>query len=599
VNRRFIACLGVAAPVERFAAAALGDGANTIQDGRFGIAFTGPRPHTSGSCICVLDGMLDDRFELAAALGVGRDSSAEALIATGWSSLGPRLLDRLRGEWAFVIWDRGRRLAVAACDRLGARALYYARSEGGLVIAPELSDAIRALRSRPDVDSTSMAHWLSGSGPPVGRTMYAGVGRLAGGHRLEAGGRDVSHRRWWLPRFQEPLRTQCEDVASHVREVLRTAVARAAPPQAAVLLSGGLDSGAVAAVLTDGGRRRGCRAYSIVFPDHPSVDERELIESMARDLALESRRLPGSEGPILDAAMDYLRASELPPSSPNLLFWMPLLHAAKSDGVAVMLDGEGGDELFGEARYLLADRMRAGHPLAAWKLARRFPGAGDRPSRRILLGIMRNYAVSPLLPSPARRAAAPAPAWLRAPLRQAYIESQDEREWGDVPRWWRGLLESIAGSSGPVLARDHVRRRSKQAGVEPRHPLLDADLVELILMISPDLAFDPHLSRPVLRHALKGVLPDAIRLRPEKSTFDAVFQHSLTGAEAGRIRSLITDPAAELGHYADLRGVVQMLSTEGVSASGGVRRWALLVWRLATAELFLRHQSEWLSDRAD
>jgi hypothetical protein len=95
----------------------------------------------------------------------------------------------------------------------------------------------------------------------------------------------------------------------------------------------------------------------------------------------------------------------------------------------------------------------------------------------------------------------------------------------------------------------------------------------------------------VLRHALAGLLPDSVRLRPDKSTFDAVFQRSLTGPEARRIRSLLTDPTAELGHYADARDVANLLSGAGVSASGGGRRWALLVWRLATAELFLRYQS--------
>lgn len=315
MNRRFVAFLGLAP--EPFAQAALGHCAHTIEDGRFALTYTGPEPHRSESSLCVVDGMLDDRVELAAALGVEADLTTEALVAAGWSAFGPRLLERLRGEWALLIWDRTLQLAIAACDRLGARALYYTSSEGGLIIAPELGYLIRALRSRPDVDTTSMAHWLAGSGPPPARTLYTRVGRLAGGHLLETEGLDVSPRRWWLPRFQEPSRAERGDAADGVHKVLRRAVERAAQPPAALLLSGGLDSGAVAALLADGGRRPGCRAYSAVFPEHPSVDERQLIETLARELALDSRRLPGGEGAILDAAIEYLRAAELPRARPT------------------------------------------------------------------------------------------------------------------------------------------------------------------------------------------------------------------------------------------------------------------------------------------
>jgi asparagine synthase (glutamine-hydrolysing) len=142
-----------------------------------------------------------------------------------------------------------------------------------------------------------------------------------------------------------------------------------------------------------------------------------------------------------------------------------------------------------------------------------------------------------------------------------------------------------------VLARDHVRARSAMAGLEPRHPLLDADVIDFMLGVDPEQGFDPHLSRPLLREAVAGLLPDAVRLRTAKSTFDAVFHRSLAGPEAERIRSLLTAPDAETRPYVDPDAAARLVAPEGWRAAGGVQQWGLAVWRLVTAELFLRHQA--------
>ena len=94
---------------------------------------------------------------------------------------------------------------------------------------------------------------------------------------------------------------------------------------------------------------------------------------------------------------------------------------------------------------------------------------------------------------------------------------------------------------------EHQRRRAASAGLEARHPLFDLDLVELSLRQPPLATFDRHRSRPVLRAAMAGALPDAVRLRPHKALFDSVLVDSLAGPDGALARRLLSDPAAALG----------------------------------------------------
>ena len=256
MSRRFVAFVGVR-PAEPPLAPSV------LEDGPLLLFHDGPPPARAGSILCLLDGVVDDVPALAAQVGEPAGSGAESVLAAGWARLGPAVLDLLRGEWALFVWDGERRLALAACDRLGSRTIHHAHSGPGVIMGSEAREVVDALPTRPGPDDAAMAHWLSGGGPPGTRTLYAGVRRLPGGHAVTSAGSGASATRWWRPRFEEPVTGSLEDAAGTVRRPLRTAVDRAAASggDAGVLLSGGLDSGAVAAVLADGGRRPGARAY--------------------------------------------------------------------------------------------------------------------------------------------------------------------------------------------------------------------------------------------------------------------------------------------------------------------------------------------------
>lgn len=536
---------------------ALPDGATWSADG-ITLRHTGPAPARVGEVTCLLDGHIY----------AGPETEQE--LAEAWAEEEWGLLARLRGDHVILFWDHAAASGVFVSDPLGGRSLCWR----GPVFGSEVRDVLALLERRPGPDDESVVRWLSGRGPARGRTFYTDVQRLTGGRALTVGGAD---RAWWEPGFTGTRTVP----AGELRAALGTAVARRIDDDTGALLSGGLDSAAVVALAA----RPGLRTYSAVFPDEPSVDESEPIAAIAEMAGARSTVHEARAGGALRGALPYLRAWELPPSSPNLFFWLPMLEAAARDGIAALLDGEGGDELFGAPRYLIADMFRRGRPDRALRLARRFPGAGDRPPLRPLIRVLTDFGLRgawralEYRPEP--------PAWLRGPL----PPSDDDWRAADGPLWWAGLVDTLRSADGPALARDHVRRRSALAGVEPRHPLQDLDLVELMLASDPAAAFDPHLSRPLLRDAMRGLIPEPVRLRPQKSTFDAVFQRSMFGAERDVLERLLADPDAEVRAFVDLDAARGELLAPG-GAAPGARARALTLWRLATAELWLRAQQD-------
>jgi hypothetical protein len=200
------------------------------------------------------------------------------------------------------------------------------------------------------------------------------------------------------------------------------------------------------------------------------------------------------------------------------------------------------------------------------------------------------YRLHRLLARPfARRGA---PAWLKPSLARTLRDSDDPLAWKtlDGPRWWAEVAHGLTRGVEETGIFEHQRRRAASVGLEARHPLFDLELVQLSLQLPPLATFDRYRSRPLLRAAMAGTLPDSVRLRPGKALFDAVLVESLAGMDDAAARALLLDPHAELRAYIDLEAMRRALYG---SAGPGERsfRWMWQVWRLLTAECWLRSQA--------
>lgn len=553
-------------------------GAHVVDEGPFALACTAPE-WSNGICVGL----------------AGRVQRASAtVLAADYACRGAGLLDRIRGPYALAIWDRDARRGLLAQDQLGGRSLFTYREGRRLLFATEVGLLLALLDKRPGPDELALVYHLVEHSVPDGRMLYEGVRRLGGGRHLELSEAGHVERTHWAPRYEPPLRAPRAELAARLRAALTEAVADAVSDDAALLLSGGVDSSAVAAVAPPG-----LRAISAVFPDEPELDETSWAARVADHLGmpLELAQVEGDDP--LDAAEAYLRAWHLPLPVPGLIVERPLLAAAHRLGAQVVLDGQGGDELFGAAHFLIADRVRRLRPVAAWRLARRHPYLGSNPPRRHVRQVLVSVGLRGALPHELQarvRRSRPveryAPAWLRPDLARLYRDTEDPWGWKqrDGPRWWAWIAETLTRGRERADVADYLRRRGLMAGVEARSPLMDLGLVELVLRLPPETNFDPVTSRRLVRESLDGALPRAVLERSDKRDFAPFYHRRLqTPDSLARLRTMLDERSALVGAYVDLGRVRrELLDRPPAVGEPGWRTWAVHVWNVATAEQWLR-----------
>jgi asparagine synthase (glutamine-hydrolysing) len=574
------------------------------------VAHTGPPARADGP-LCLLAGRIDDTARLTDELNCREGSSAEQLLAAGYLRWGASLLERIRGEFLLLLWDRERGEGLIARDQLGVASLYVHDAGGTLYFATEVRELLALLPRRPAPDAAGVAHWLAASNRTGDGTLYEGVRRVLPGGVLLLGGEGVRERRYWSPTFVEPPQCGESELAEQVREGLGRAVRRRLADRAiegggrheqhgtGVLMSGGLDSAAVAAIAAREAPGR-VAAFSGVFPEQPAADESGLIAGLRGALGLPGMSAEVRPGGLLASALESQHAWQLPLLSWGDFWTLPLLRAAASAGVRVVLGGDGGDELFATRVYLLADRLRGARPLDSLCLARELPGAGEAPPRRELLSLTAQLAIGGALPyRPHQRwrrlsARRTHPAWLTRRVARELCGSEDPLAWKrlDGPRWWAHAADGLTSGIDQVGIFEMHRHRAALAGLQARHPLFDLDLLETVLRQPPTSTFNRHHNRPLLRAGMAGLLPDAVRLRPRKALFDSLIIETLAGPDAPAVRRLLADPRAELGGYVDLAAMRRSLLDDDVLRAGRPFEWMQHLWRLVTAECWLRAQSD-------
>jgi asparagine synthase (glutamine-hydrolysing) len=554
---------------------------------------------------CVLHGELYNREELTRALGLPLDTPPERLLPAAYRRWGQAMIDQLRGAFVLVVWDSAAQTGFVARDHLGAgRSLYVHSSGRSLLFATEPRDLLRLLPRRPEPDSSSVVNWLTDARLPLERSLWEGISRVPGGHLLELDRAGWRRRRYWAPVYAPLFRFSREQLIEAWWSALGHAVSSrmGSDDSMGIIMSGGIDSAAVAAAAMTQGTAGRPHGYSAVFPGDERIDESERIEILTRSLGLPSTQIAIDTQGALALALDYLSTWEMPAVGPNYLVEYPLIEQAAEDGVTAVLDGQGGDELFGLAPFLPADRLRMGRMIAAARLVRRFPGGARGPLPwSYFRPRWRENAVRGALPyrlhQALRRSRDPldfAPSYFNADGAKKLQEINDPWLWkseGDGPRWWAHKASILTRDREEAGASEYAHRRAEIGGIRARPPLLDVDLVEFSLRVPPDLLYDRHYDRPLVREAMKGIVPDEVRLNRKKSNLAPLAYGSIVGGDFPFIQRVLGADTLEVGAHVD-RAAVRRMVERPLQPGEGVNTWLFELWFLLSIELWLRFERD-------
>jgi asparagine synthase (glutamine-hydrolysing) len=339
------------------------DGDGTFVDGPVGLghlrlsiidlsAGAQPLGNEDGSVQIVFNGeiynYLDLRRELESAGHVFKTHSDTEVIVHLYEQYGVECLQRLRGMFAFAIWDNPRQQLFVARDRVGIKPLYYHRSGSTLLFASE----IKAILSDPsvsrDIDFEAIREFLTFYYLPGERTLFKSVRRLLPGHYFIANRTGVVIHKYWDLRFSESRRNlSFAEASEELYGLTRSTVVdhMMADVPVGVLLSGGMDSSAICTLAAEQSARK-LHTFTIGFDDRSVVDERYYASLLAKQLGTTHYELSFSAEDFLKFLPEYVWHMEDPVCEPPAVALYYISKLA-SKHVKVLLSGEGGDEAFG------------------------------------------------------------------------------------------------------------------------------------------------------------------------------------------------------------------------------------------------------------
>lgn len=498
---------------------------------------------------------------------------------------GTAAVDRLRGMFAFALWDKEGGRLFAARDRLGIKPLYYWESPNGLVIGSELKAFLQLPDFARTIDRGSLARYLELGYVPEPASIFEGVDKLPPGHFLSWSREEgLRVERYWSPiRDEDPTideETATEELRRLLLESVRYRLIADVPLGA--FLSGGIDSSSVVAAMA--AQAEEVRTFSIGFAE-AQYDESGHAGEVAAALGTihTSVRLD----PDADALLESLVGAFDEPFADSSAVPTLLVSELARRSVTVALSGDGGDELFaGYTRYGAAARrdvpLPRGLQTALGALARRLPHAAFGRNRllelsRTFRGRYAGHVAIPLDPAEGG-VARPEVVRAGAPL-DTLLDPWFEAV-ADLPP-----LAQLTGVDlqtylpGDILTK--VDRMSMAVSLEARVPILDHHLVEFAQRIPSSLKIRDGVGKWIFRKAIRGLVPPAVLDHPKKG-FSVPIGRWLRRELSHRTEALLR-PDNPVYEFLEPRAVTRVVREHRV----GRRDHSTLIWRILVLSLWM------------
>lgn len=464
------------------------------------------------------------RSELSETGSVFTTSSDTEVILWAWMRWGPSCVSRLRGMFAFALYDETEDVLFLARDRLGIKPLYLTQTPRSFLFASEIRSLLASGRITTDLNTDVLDAFLSLGYVPGEQTLFGGIHKLPPGHwMLFRRNKPPEIRRYWdLADTPPQAGLSYPDACRQLKHLLAETVSMhlMSDVPLGVFLSGGLDSSLICAMAArESGSR--IRTFSVGYSDAPEASELEYARIAARAIGTDHHEFILSSGRFRDLIPELVETSEEPVVETAAIALHQIAQAARPHAT-VLLSGEGADEVFaGYGIYAKMRTMERLHRLAA--LLPTLPT--ERLSDERLLKYI-DWIRQPLEQrfrgtsadiTPSIRKRFYTPSFRAASARTAYTE-----------RVFRRLFENVSGRSAlskmlyvdtaTWLVDDLLLKADKMtmaASIEVRVPFLDHVVVEWAFGLPDEYKLQGNLTKRILRETAKSMLPEAILKRPK------------------------------------------------------------------------------------
>src|SRR5438105_14884856 len=523
-----------------------------------------------------------------------RTRSDTEVLVHGYEEWGEPMVERLNGMFGFALVDLRQALLLLARDRMGIKPLHYAVDGDRLVFASELKALLQDQATRKGIDPVALDEYLAYEFVPSPRSIVRGVNKLRPGHTLtwSLRNRKSTLRRYWAPALNLEAasgRRSLEEECGRLRDVLRESVRKEliSDVPLGVFLSGGIDSSAVTAMMTQLGGD--VKSFSVGFAER-SFDESPYARQVAAHLGTDHHELVLEPGMLLGLIPKLSLLLDEPLGDASIIPTY-LLSEFTRRHVKVALGGDGGDELFAGYPTLQAHRL-AGYYVRAPALLRR--GLVEPLVRR--LPVSRNNLSFDFR---AKRFASGAGHPVAERHRRWMGSFASEERTSVLSREIRASLGDADGRDefssydplNQVLMLDmrlylendilvKLDRASMMASLEGRVPLLNNDFVAYATSLPLHMKLRGMRSKFLLKRALRGVLPDRILNRPKKG-FGIPVAEWFRGPLREQMLSVLSPERISADGFFEVGGVRQLIDDHLAGRRDNRKQlWTLFAFQL-------------------
>jgi asparagine synthase (glutamine-hydrolysing) len=529
-----------------------------------------------------------------------RSRSDTEVLLRGYAHWGPSVLHRVVGMFAFALLDVRDRKLFLARDQFGIKPLFYAQWRDGFAFASEMAPLLELPGVRRIGDPQRIYNFLRfGITDIDGETLIRDIRQVPAAHFMEIpldAPRSVEPKPYWQLDPDRRSDASFAEASDHVRRLFLRNVEihlRSDVPVGAAL-SGGIDSSAVVAAIRHLQPDAELHTFSFVA-DNPALSEEKWVDIAGKAAGATIHKVRADPASLVADLDSVITAQGECFGGTSIYAQRQVFRKAREQGIKVMLDGQGADEIMGGYHaYLgarLASLLRQGRYFEAMKFSRR---AGTLPKQSPARVWAR--AMDFLLPS---RLQLPLRRLVRRDLDPAWLDLAWLDERGVQPRSvgyvadrevLRAVLRSdLVRTSLPRLLR-FEDRNSMAFSIESRVPFLTPELVEFVFSLPENyLVADDGTTKAVFRSAMRGLVPDAILDRKDKIGFETPerdwmgrlrpwVEGILSSETARHIGAFRVDQLlAEWGHIVAERRPFDQRVWRWVSFIRWVERWNVVV----------------------